>query len=161
MEDLAASRGLERRGRQFPCPNVSHEQTGKTPPATVKPSAHGYGLFHCFSCGSGGTAIDALIAAGEAVDVAAAFALLKAQQGHPAAVRPTRVQRVATTHASAPPAGEVQAVPQAEAAHVEAAREVLAGYVADCARQLWTDAGASTLQWLRDRGLTDEEIRAS
>lgn len=161
LEDLAASRGLERRGRQFPCPNVSHEQTGKTPPATVKPSAHGYGLFHCHSCGSGGTAIDALIAAGEAVDVAAAFALLKAQQGHPAAVRPTRVQHVATTHASAPRPAEVQAVPQVDAAHIEAAREVLAGYVADCARQLWTDAGAATLQWLRDRGLTDEEIRAS
>lgn len=59
LEELT---GGQARGAAYPCPNPGHEQTGRTPPVSVSLS-NGYQVWHCHACGSGGSAIDALILA--------------------------------------------------------------------------------------------------
>jgi len=104
LEDLGAARGLDvRRGKEYPCPAADHQQTGATPPARVSDTAAGYGLWTCHSCGVGGTAIDALIAAGRVADVAGAFAELT---GHLDAAPPRTHPTAARSGAVAPPGGQ-------------------------------------------------------
>jgi hypothetical protein len=79
LQELGEPRGLHRRGRRFPCPDTGHEQSGKTPPASVFTGRHGQKLWWCHSCDKGGTAIDALVAAGHTE--ASAFAELRRRVG--------------------------------------------------------------------------------
>jgi hypothetical protein len=71
LGQLGRARGLEHRGKQFPCPEPAHEQTGKTPPVSITATAESYELWKCHGCDAGGTAIDALIVAGRALDAKA------------------------------------------------------------------------------------------
>jgi hypothetical protein len=73
LGQLGRARGLEHRGKQFPCPEPAHEQTGKTPPVSITATAESYELWKCHGCDAGGTAIDALIVAGRALDAKAAL----------------------------------------------------------------------------------------
>jgi 5S rRNA maturation endonuclease (ribonuclease M5) len=73
LESIGQARGLDRRGRQFPCPIADHDQTGLTPPAAVAPGPAGYKLWHCHTCQKGGSAIDALVLSGRADSVGEAF----------------------------------------------------------------------------------------
>ena len=153
LEDLGADRGLSPRGKQFPCPNVAHEQTGKTPPATIDAAPAGYGVWRCHACGEGGSAVDALLAAGRAHDVADAFAQLRgdrgersARNGAAAARRPARTREPAAAAISP--------------AQLAAARAELARYVEQCHARLQGPEGEKARTWLRARGLTDDELAA-
>lgn len=73
LEDLV---GPSCRG-SFGCPSPNHAQTGKTPPVSVDEMK---GLWHCFGCGLGGTAVDLLMVA-HGVNVAEAFARLRKLTG--------------------------------------------------------------------------------
>jgi len=73
LEDLV---GPSRRGSSR-CPSPNHAQTGKTPPVSIDEMK---GLWHCFGCGVGGTAIDLLVVA-HGVSVAEAFTLLRKLTG--------------------------------------------------------------------------------
>jgi hypothetical protein len=72
--------GIESRGHGYPCPNPSHEQTGRTPPVSVSMNG-GYQIWHCHPCDTGGTAIDALMLA-HGLDEAGAFEELRDRTGH-------------------------------------------------------------------------------
>lgn len=145
LEDLAQDRGLERRGRQFPCPSLDHQQSGRTPPASTAVAPEGYGVWHCHGCGAGGTAVDALIASGRARDLAEAFRELEAGFLGRAVSRRDGVSRAPAT-------------PTAQ--QIEEARPDLDEYVGSCAGRLWTPAGADARNWLSGRGLAEREIQA-
>jgi Toprim-like len=151
LERLGAKRGLRSAGRRFPCPSTAHEQTGRTPPATVDAVAAGYGVWHCHACGAGGTAIDAVLAAGEARDVGEALSQLREERG--AAVRANRRRRHG--HRRSPSAPRDRSPGK-----VAEARRHLARYVEACHGRLLRAEAASARAWLYDRGLTDEEIAA-
>lgn len=145
LEDLAQERGLRRRGRQFPCPSLEHEQSGRTPPASTAIVAGGYGVWHCHGCGAGGTAVDALIAAGRARDPGDAFRELGADSYRASARRLDGANRPAPA-----------AVPDAE--RLEQSRRVLGEYVTECVDGLYTPAGEEAREWLLARGLTESEL---
>jgi hypothetical protein len=144
LRELGDARGLEPRGHAFPCPSIEHEQTGRTPPVTIDTAPPGYGLWNCHACGRGGTAIDALLGAGVAHDVADAFAQLRGDlPARSAAARPAVPSRAPVPVSPA----------QLAAARVELSRYVRASHV-----RLRASRGARTLAWLHARGLTDPEI---
>jgi len=77
LDQLGGARGLTSRGKRYPCPDPGHEQTGKSPPVEVARKG-ACDVWWCPVCDRGGTAIDALVAAGRARDVADALAQLGA-----------------------------------------------------------------------------------
>jgi hypothetical protein len=79
-ELLVKLTGIEARGHSYPCPSSEHDQTGKSPPVSLR-AKDGYGLWHCPVCDKGGTAIDALVARGS--NVADAFEELHRRTGIP------------------------------------------------------------------------------
>lgn len=78
LPTLAAELGLgTSRPDKWTCPNPTHAQSGQTPPCSIE--AHGpdgYGVWHCFGCGAGGSAVDMLVAA-RGLSVGEAFETLR------------------------------------------------------------------------------------
>lgn len=144
LVELGDKRGLRARRTRFPCPSTSHDQTGRSPPASVGTKS-GYDVWHCHGCGGGGSAVDALIAAGQARDIAEAFAQLRGERGFNVAP-PVRVARPRETPEALRPED------------IAAARRILTAYVDHCHWRLYTDEAKEGLAWLHGRGLTDEEI---
>jgi hypothetical protein len=100
LERFGRERGLEPRGKQLPCPAPDHEQTGRTPPATIAtPNGNGYEVWHCAACGAGGTAIDAFMLA-RGLDKAAAFGELRKLAGRSEAPRLSRTGTAASNGAA-------------------------------------------------------------
>lgn len=142
LEGLGTSRGLQRRGSQFPCPAIEHEQTGSTPPTTTTVTPAGYGLWHCHGCGAGGTAIDALLVAERVTDVGEAFSELQSRRSLSPPLR------------TAPPTVALDVGAQRETALCELER-----YVADSAHRLWSSGGRTARAWLASRGLGGDELK--
>lgn len=153
LEQLGAARGLAPRGKEFPCPDIGHEQTGKSPPATITAAPAGYGLWNCHACDQGGTAVDALIAAGRAHDVADAFAQLRGDRGE-------RSARNGTTRARSSPSSASPPAKAVNPAQLTTARAELTRYVGDCHARLQSPEGEPARAWLHARGLTDDELVA-
>ncbi len=134
-ELLGAHRGAGAQAR-WPCP--SHQpQTGRTPPVSIFTGHRGEQRWHCHACGTGGTAIDLLIAA-RGLNVRDAFAAL-------------------TDHTRSRP----RIMPSAPATPRPAASvdRAMVQYVARCARLLWTPQGQPARAWLHARGFTDTTLR--
>jgi DNA primase len=127
----SAGRSIRRRWR---CPHPDHEDRN---PSVSMRVVDGIGRWRCWSCGQGGTAIDALIAAqgltvGQAIEQLAARALLT-----PIEYEPTNNQPVPL--------------------HPSVSR-----YVEACHRVLFTNTGRPVLDWLtHDRKLDIEVLRAN
>jgi DNA primase len=166
LEQLGLARGLHVRARQFPCPSADHDQTGQTPPVSVHTGRAGYGLWKCHACGAGGTAIDALLAAGEARNFAEALAHLRGERGvqvaHEAIVRARQLHDSTRSRAAGVgPRAVARQRPDPGPREIAAARRQLTRYVQEFQRRLRTPEAAEALAWLHhDRGLTDEEIDA-
>ena len=123
--------------RRWHCPERDHPD--EHPSVAVRVSADGTQRWRCWSGDHGGTAIDAVIAA-HGSDVATALRWLAAHYTNlPAIDRP-------------PPA------PVATPGHPDPA---LAVYVERAARLLWTPAGAAQRDWLHERGLEADVLRAN
>src|SRR3954470_13795052 len=60
-ELLGGRRGTDR-SPMWPCPNPQHAQTGRTPPVSIFTSRRGEQRWRCHGCGTGGTAIDLVMA---------------------------------------------------------------------------------------------------
>ena len=60
-EFLGGRRGTTR-SPAWPCPNPQHAQTGRTPPVSIFTSRRGEQRWRCHGCGTGGTAIDLVMA---------------------------------------------------------------------------------------------------
>jgi DNA primase len=141
-DELLGTRSGSARTPTWPCPNPNHAQTGRTPPVNVFVSHRGEQRWRCHGCGTGGTAID-LVLATKGTDIHQALEYLAGrthqQPATPASPRP----RPAAPTAHPDPEGLVQ-------------------YVEDCARRLWRPEGRPTLQWLRDaRGLDPDTLRTN
>jgi 5S rRNA maturation endonuclease (ribonuclease M5) len=72
LDELGQGRGLHGHSRKWPCPRLDHAQTGSTPPVTIKDQG-GTDVWYCHVCKTGGSAVDALVAAGRAKDVGEAL----------------------------------------------------------------------------------------
>lgn len=77
--DLGLPQG---RNRQWPCPNPTHAQTGKTPPVSIGRGSEGYDLWSCHGCSTGGSAVD-LLRFARGLDLAEAFDALRRLAGIP------------------------------------------------------------------------------
>lgn len=137
---------------KWPCPNPHHKQTGKTPPVSVSIGKSGEGLWHCHGCGTGGTAIDLLVAKG--LGVGDAIADLARRVG----VSPVEDRSGAGRARLRPSVSPWPTVsPPAETS--PEAGDALEAYVATCADRLWQPEGAEALAWLRGRGFDDDVLR--
>lgn len=126
------------------CPNPHHAQTGRTPPVTVFTSRRGEQRWRCHGCGTGGTAID-LVLACRRTDFRGALDYLAeraARQSDPAGPRrPPTVRPRPEAHPN---------------------RQGLDDYVHECAEALWTPAGRAVRRWLTEhRGLQADVLRAN
>ena len=139
------------------CPNPSHVQTGKTPPAVIDSSGR---LWNCHGCPEGGSAIDLVVlirgcSVGEAMAFLSARVGLDNTRGESRPKTSTRPRSVssssAVVHASAAASGASGAVipDQAE----------LESYVERCEVALWSPEGREVLDWLRGRCIPDEILR--
>jgi DNA primase len=124
----------------WPCPNLQHTQTGRTPPVSIFTSHGGEQRWRCHGCGDGGTAID-LVLACRGSSPREAMTHLAERAGHreqPEDWRP--ISRPARVR-SFPPAGCRDP-------------EGLDRYVNECAERLWKPEGRAMRHWLTDtRGL--------
>lgn len=64
LDEIGGRRGLSSRGRRWPCPFQDHAQTGASPPVGIERQGV-YDVWHCPVCEKGGSAVDALVAAGD------------------------------------------------------------------------------------------------
>lgn len=120
------------------CPSPTHAQTGRTPPVSVFTSSSGDERWHCFGCGTGGTAIDLVLAA-RGGSVREAMQYLRGE-GHRVIALPT-----------ARPSRQPDATGQ----------RVLEAYVDRTAGILRSPAGARARGYLRHRGLQDDVLLAN
>lgn len=131
--------GHQRRTNAWPCP-VHEGQTGRSPPVRVRVDDKGVQWWHCYACRAYGTAID-LVMARTNCSVADAFDELSGgSQGRDIAPAPrVVVERRRRQFAE-------RLIPEA-VAHLKACRD-----------RLWTPAGDKGREYLRGRGLWDEEL---
>lgn len=123
--------------RRWHCPERDHPD--EHPSVTVRVNADGTQRWRCWSGDHGGTAIDAVIAA-HGSDVATALRWLAAH------------------HTNLPAIDRPPTAPVATPGHPDPA---LAVYVERAARLLWTPAGAAQRDWLHERGLEADVLRAN
>jgi hypothetical protein len=151
------------RGRSatWPCPRPDHTQSGATPPVSIDTAK---GLWHCFSCDAGGSAIDVVMLT-RGVGVAEAMAELARRvglepteplNGRRSTPRAATGDQRAQSRRGAPGGAEraraSDSVPRGNPAELES-------YVAGCEAHLWAPAGADVLGWLRARGYSDDVLR--
>ena len=135
-------------GATWPCPAPGHgTQTGKTPPVSIFRTSYGDERWKCHSCGAGGTAID-LVMTTQGVPFPEAIELLARRAGVVTVDDPMprlRTARIERPHPvpSAGPSPEIER------------------FVAAAEEYLWSDRGRPMRQWLADRGLGDEVVRAN
>lgn len=142
-ELLGPHHGSER-SPTWPCPNPNHAQTGRTPPLGIYTTRKGEQRWGCFGCGTGGSAID-LVLAVHGGSVRSAFDFLAARAGR-------RPDETVPRPPHRPPRRRLCARDP----------EGLARYVRECAATLWTPAGAPILRWLTEvRGLPEGVLRAN
>ena len=110
------------------------------PSVTIFRARDGIERWKCWSGGHGGTAVDAVMTA-RGVSTGEAIRTLEARAG----ITPP-VAAVSATPSRQPPVG-LSTTAQAHAA--------------GCAARLWTPEGREALQWLHDRGLPDDVLRAN
>ncbi len=135
LEELA---GIERRGHEFPCPMPTHEQTGRTPPVSLKSDGRGYELWHCHACGVGGTAIDAVMCA-DGLSAREAIAQLDKRSGQHRRPRSSRQvnRRPPAAPSPAPPGeDELERLRRAMTPDVEARLQALRGWSPEALRSL-------------------------
>jgi DNA primase len=137
MTELAGQPSGRAGANRWHC--VVPEHDDENPSTTVFEDSHGKQRWKCWSCGHGGTAIDALM---EARSMSLADAITNLEE------------RTVDDDTPAPRTPSRPAVPQTVALS-DAARI----YVSACAEQLWTADGAPALNWLHARGLTDAVLR--
>lgn len=146
-DELLGARRGNARTPTWQCPNPQHPQTGRTPPVSIFTSHRGEQRWRCHACGSGGTAIDLVMAccrtsARDAMD------LLARRVGH-------RDQPSAwTSRRSAP-----RTAPQPRSCRDP---EGVDAYVKACAEALFVPAGERVRAWLMgERGLPEAVLRAN
>lgn len=145
-ELLGARRGNERTPI-WPCPNPQHPQTGRTPPVTIFTSHRGEQRWRCHACGSGGTAIDLVMACCR-TSARDAMGLLARRIGHQDQPPTWRPQRPAP-----------RATPQPRSCRDP---EGLDRYVEACAEALFIPTGERVREWLMgERGLPEAVLRAN
>jgi hypothetical protein len=141
------------RGRSatWPCPEPRHgPQTGRTPPVSLYESPGGTERWHCHGCGAGGTAAD-LVMTVRGVGFAEALEHLGRRSGageRKWAESPARLRR---REARSGPATDRAREPH----------PALEAYVAACEAHLWSPGGRTARQWLANRGLGEEVLRAN
>jgi DNA primase len=146
-ELLGGHRGTTR-SPSWPCPNPQHAQTGRTPPVAIFTSRRGEQRWRCHGCGTGGTAVDLVMACcgtspGDAIDRLARRAGLTEQD------RSWSLRRRPLRRAKAEPRG------CSDQAGMDR-------YVEQCAAALFEPAGRRTRHWLNNaRGLPDEVLAAN
>jgi len=142
LETLADELLGEHRGSTrtptWPCPNPQHPQTGRTPPVSVFTSHRGEQRWRCHGCGSGGTAID-LVMACCGTDLRDALDVLARRVGH-------RPQAPCWTPAPRVPARPVTGVSPPRCRDQEGMNK----YVDSCAEALFSRDGGRHLEWLTD-----------
>ena len=135
-------------GATWPCPDPGHgNQTGKTPPVSIFRTSYGDERWRCHSCGAGGTAIDLVMTTQgvrfpEAIELLARRAGVAAVDRPPPALRTARIQRPEPARPT-PPSPEVER------------------FVAAAENYLWSEKGQPMQQWLAERGLGEEVLRAN
>lgn len=135
-------------GATWPCPDPGHgNQTGKTPPVSIFRTSYGDERWRCHSCGAGGTAID-LVMTTQGVRFPEAIELLARRAGVAASDRPAPALRAARIQRSEP------ARPTPPSPEVER-------FVAAAENYLWSEKGRPMQQWLAERGLGEEVLRAN
>jgi 5S rRNA maturation endonuclease (ribonuclease M5) len=146
-ELLGGHRGTAR-SPAWPCPNPQHAQTGRTPPVAIFTSRRGEQRWRCHGCGTGGTAIDLVMACCEtsprdAIDRLARRAGLS-EQDPPWSPRRRPLQ-------------QAEAVPRGCSDPAAMDR-----YVEQCAAALFEPAGRRIRRWLNNaRGLPDDILAAN
>jgi DNA primase len=95
--------GPRARNGGWPCPNPALPQSGRTPPVSVDGTK---GLWKCFGCGVGGTAID-LVKFAHSVETREAFEYLRARVGKQRPPRRRSPRRSRSTSTLSPHAAEV------------------------------------------------------
>lgn len=147
-EFLGGRRGTTR-SPAWPCPNPQHAQTGRTPPVSIFTSRRGEQRWRCHGCGTGGTAIDLVMACCR-TDARQAMDQLARRVGiedrGPDWTPPRQASRpttLAPRQGCTDPAG-------------------MDRYVDDCAAALFTAPGQRIRSWLTEtRRLPDKVLRAN
>ncbi len=135
-------------GATWPCPDAGHgNQTGKTPPVSVFRTSYGDERWRCHSCGAGGTAID-LVMTTQGVRFPEAIELLARRAGVAEVDRPLPALRTARIQRPEP------ATPSRPSPEVER-------FVAAAEAYLWSERGQPMRQWLAQRGLGEDVLRAN
>lgn len=149
-DELLGERRGAARTPAWPCPNPQHAQTGRTPPVSVFTSHRGEQRWRCHGCGSGGTAIDLVMACCR-TDLREALDVLARRVGH-------RPQSPSWTPAQRP--SDRSAVPARPVGCRDP--EGMDRYVDECAAVLVTADGRRVRQWMTDeRGLPMEVLEAN
>lgn len=144
-DDLLGPTGTDGRARMWPCPNLQHAQTGRTPPVSIFTSRRGEQRWRCHGCGDGGTAID-LVVSLQGGTAREAMTYLAERVGHHDRPHDWSPPRRATPPRTVPPAGCRDP-------------EGLDLYVDDCARRLWRPEGQRLRRWLTEtRGLPPDVL---
>lgn len=147
-EFLGGRRGTSR-SPSWPCPNPHHVQTGRTPPVSVFTSNRGEQRWRCHGCGSGGTAIDLVMACCE-TDIRQAMEMLARRVGASDNPSPWAPRR---------PVGPRVVTPRPRGCRDQTG---LDRYVGECADALFSAAGQPIRSWLNDvRGLPDDVLAAN
>jgi hypothetical protein len=134
------------RSASWHCPSPMHAQTGRTPPVAVFRGDDGIERWHCHGCGTGGTAID-LVMAVRSVDVREALEELASRAGVPSSAPPTARRPDHRPRAERPKRGVRDP-------------DGLRAFVDECAMRLWSKDGEAVLRWLTEsRGLPEDVLR--
>jgi hypothetical protein len=148
-ELLGGHRGTNR-SPMWPCPNPNHAQTGKTPPVSIFTSHRGEQRWRCHGCGSGGTAIDLVMACcGTGLRDAMDHLARRAGQPEQPPTWTPRKRLRSTMPVSVP-------------APACADQRGMDRYVYECAAALWSPTGARIRDWLTEiRGIPEDVLHAN
>jgi hypothetical protein len=148
-DELLGGRRGTARSPAWPCPNPQHAQTGRTPPVSIFTSRRGEQRWRCHGCGTGGTAIDLVMAclhtdARDAMDqLARRVGIDDLGPDWTPPRRPSRPPTAAPRRGSTDPAG-------------------MDHYVDECAAELFNPSGQRIRSWLTEtRRLPDDVLRAN
>jgi hypothetical protein len=148
-DELLGPRRGTPRSSAWPCPNPHHAQTGRTPPVSIFTSHRGEQRWRCHGCGTGGTAIDLVMACYD-TDPRHAMDLLARRVGLPDEPPDWSPPRRVTRQVTPVP-------PQGCRDHVATDR-----YVDECAEALHSPAGRRIRTWLNEaRGLPDNILHVN